>query len=142
LQAQLAAAGITVDLAPGPVATELDNYRNGKEQVGLWYWGPDFPDPSNYLAFAPGGLISKRASWPATAAPDIDKLANQAATTSDPTQRTALYQQLQRDLNAGGPFIPLIQPPTNIVTANSVTGAVYNPIWSVDVSAISAANAK
>jgi peptide/nickel transport system substrate-binding protein len=142
LQAQLAAAGITVDLAPGPVATELDNYRNGKEQVGLWYWGPDFPDPSNYLAFAPGGLISKRANWPTTAAPDIDKLANQAATTSDPTQRTALYQQLQRDLNAGGPFIPLIQPPTNIVTANSVTGAVYNPIWSVDVSAISAANAK
>jgi peptide/nickel transport system substrate-binding protein len=142
LQSQLAAAGITVDLAPGPVATELDNYRNGKEQIGLWYWGPDFPDPSNYLAFAPGGLISKRANWPTTAAPDIDKLANQAATTAEPAQRTALYQQLQRQLNAGGPFIPLLQPPTNIVTAKSVTGAVYNPIWSVDVSAISPASAK
>ena len=66
LQSQLAAAGIAVDLAPAPVATELDNYRNGKEQMGLWYWGPDFPDPSNYLAFAPGGLIGKRANWPAT----------------------------------------------------------------------------
>lgn len=142
LQAQLAAAGINVDLAPGPVATELDNYRNGKEQIGLWYWGPDFPDPSNYLAFAPGGLLGKRANWPTTAAPDIDKLATQAATTADATQRTAAYQQLQRALNAGGPFIPLLQPPSNIVTAKSVTGAIYNPIWSVDVSAIHPADAK
>ena len=139
LQSQLAAAGIAVDLAPAPVATELDNYRNGKEQMGLWYWGPDFPDPSNYLAFAPGGLIGKRANWPATAAPDIDA----AATTGrarPPTraQRDALYQQFQRGLNASGPFIPLVQPPTNIVTATSVTGAAYNPIWTVDVGTIGA----
>ncbi|MFC4949434.1 ABC transporter substrate-binding protein [Pseudonocardia sp. GCM10023141] len=138
LQSQLATAGIAVDLAPAPVATELDNYRNGKEQIGLWYWGPDFPDPSNYLAFAPGGLIGKRANWPATAAPDIDKAATAASTVADTAQRDALYQQFQEDLNASGPFIPLVQPPTNIVTAKSVTGAGYNPIWTVDVSGIGA----
>jgi peptide/nickel transport system substrate-binding protein len=138
LQSQLAAAGINVDLAPAPVATELDNYRNGKEQIGLWYWGPDFPDPSNYLAFAPGGLLGKRANWPTTAAPAIDQAATAASTSTDPTQRVALYQRFQQALNAGGPFIPLLQPPTNIVTANTVTGVAYNPIWSVDVSAIGA----
>jgi peptide/nickel transport system substrate-binding protein len=138
LQSQLAAAGIGVDLAPAPVATELDNYRNGKEQIGLWYWGPDFPDPSNYLAFAPGGLLGKRANWPTTAAPAIDQAATAASTSTDPTQRVALYQRFQQALNAGGPFIPLLQPPTNIVTANTVTGVAYNPIWSVDVSAIGA----
>jgi peptide/nickel transport system substrate-binding protein len=31
-----------------------------------------------------------------------------------------------------------VQPPTNVVTAKSVTGAAYNPIWTVDVSAIGA----
>ncbi|MGH8964849.1 MAG: ABC transporter substrate-binding protein, partial [Actinomycetes bacterium] len=36
LQAQLAEAGIAIDLAPAPVATELENYRAGKEQMGLW----------------------------------------------------------------------------------------------------------
>jgi peptide/nickel transport system substrate-binding protein len=138
LQSQLAAAGIAVDLAPAPVATELDNYRNGKEEIGLWYWGPDFPDPSNYLAFAPGGLIGKRANWPATAAPDIDKAATTAASVADFAQRGTLYQQFQEGLNASGPFIPLVQPPTNIVTAKTVTGAAYNPIWTVDVSAIGA----
>jgi peptide/nickel transport system substrate-binding protein len=136
LQSQLAAAGIAIDLAPAPVATELDNYRNGKEQMGLWYWGPDFPDPSNYLAFAPGGLIGKRANWPATAAPAINAVATQAGATADTAQRDALYQQFQQGLNASGPFIPLVQPPSNVVTATSVTGAAYNPIWTVDVGTI------
>jgi peptide/nickel transport system substrate-binding protein len=138
IQSQLAAAGITVDLAPAPVATELDNYRNGKEQMGLWYWGPDFPDPSNYLAFAPGGLIGKRANWPASAAPDIDATATRAAATGDTGQRDSLYQQFQQGLNASGPFIPLVQPPTNIVSATGVKGADYNPIWTVDVGSITA----
>ena len=138
LQSQLAAAGIAIDLAPAPVATELDNYRNGKEQMGLWYWGPDFPDPSNYLAFAPGGLIGKRANWPATAAPAINAVATQAGATADTAQRDALYQQFQQGLNASGPFIPLVQPPSNVVTATSVTDATYNPIWTVDVGTIGA----
>jgi peptide/nickel transport system substrate-binding protein len=138
LQSQLKDAGIAIDLAPAPVATELDNYRNGKEQMGLWYWGPDFPDPSNYLAFAPGGLIGKRANWPATAAPDIDATATQAAATADTGQRDGLYQQFQQGLNATGPFIPLVQPPSNIVSAKSVAGAGYNPIWTVDIGGITA----
>jgi peptide/nickel transport system substrate-binding protein len=139
LQSQLAAAGITVELAPAPVATELDNYRNGKEQMGLWYWGPDFPDPSNYLAFTPDELIGKRANWPATAAPDIDRAAKAAAAAVEPAERAGLYQELQRSLNAGGPFIPLVQPATNVVTAKSVTGAAYNPIWTLDLGAVGAA---
>jgi peptide/nickel transport system substrate-binding protein len=139
LQSQLAAAGITVELAPAPVATELDNYRNGKEQMGLWYWGPDFPDPSNYLAFAPDGLIGKRANWPASAAPDIDRAAKAAAAAVEPAERADLYQEFQRSLNAGGPFIPLVQPATNIVTAKSVTGAAYNPIWTLDLGSVGVA---
>jgi peptide/nickel transport system substrate-binding protein len=139
LQSQLAAAGIAVDLAPAPVATELDNYRNGKEQMGLWYWGPDFPDPSNYLAFAPDGLIGKRANWTAAAAPDIHQAATAAAAAVEPAERVALYQEFQRSLNAGGPFIPLVQPATNLVTAKSVTGAAYNPIWTLDLGSVGVA---
>ena len=139
LQSQLAAAGIAIDLAPAPVATELDNYRNGKEQMGLWYWGPDFPDPSNYLAFAPGGLIGKRANWPATARAR-DQRGGHPGRSRPPTRPSgdALYQQFQQGLNASGPFIPLVQPPSNVVTATSVTGAAYNPIWTVDVGTIGA----
>ena len=139
LQSQLAAAGIAIDLAPAPVATELDNYRNGKEQMGLWYWGPDFPDPSNYLAFAPGGLIGKRASWPATAAPAINAVATAGGRDRrhGPAGRPvpAVPAESQR-LRARSSRC--VQPPSNVVTATSVTGAAYNPIWTVDVGTIGA----
>ena len=46
IKQNLADVGITVNLAPAPTQTALDSYRNGKEQLGLWYWGPDYPDPS------------------------------------------------------------------------------------------------
>ena len=53
VQAQLKSIGINIKLAPQPVATELDAYRGGKENIGLWYWGPDYPDPTDYLVFTP-----------------------------------------------------------------------------------------
>lgn len=136
LQAQLATAGIQVDLAPAPVATELDPYRNGKEQIGLWYWGPDYPDAADYLVFGPGGTVGLRANWKADAAPAIASIVDKASTTSDPAQRKDLFLQFQEQSNASGPFVPLVQPATNIVTAKSVTGAVYNPVWTIDLAGL------
>ena len=136
LQSQLATAGIQVDLAPAPVATEIDAYRAGKEQIGLWYWGPDYPDAADYLAFAPDGAVGKRANWTAADAPDIAAVATQAMSTSDPTQRVSLYEQFQLMSNESGPFIPLVQPANHIVTAKSVTNAVYNPLWTLDIASL------
>lgn len=136
LQAQLSAAGIQVELAPAPVATELDPYRNGKEQIGLWYWGPDYPDAADYLAFGPGGIVGLRANWKPDMASDIASIADKAASTSDPDQRKQLYVEFQEKSNESGPFVPLVQPANNIVTATSVTNAVYNPVWTIDLAAL------
>jgi len=136
VQAQLKEVGITVNLAPAPTTTELDNYRNGKEQMGLWYWGPDYPDPSDYLAFLPGNLVGLRAGWKAGADPALTALGDQAASTTGDAARTAIYGQIQTSLNASGPFIPLVQPSRNTVTAGSLTGVVYNPVWTLDVAAV------
>ena len=32
--------------------------------MGPWYWGPDFPDPSDYLNFLPGALAGLRGQFP------------------------------------------------------------------------------
>jgi peptide/nickel transport system substrate-binding protein len=138
IQSQLAAAGMKVNLAPQPTATELDNYRNGKEQIGLWTWSPDYPDAGDYQAFAPGQLVGLRANWKTTAAPDIAAAAAQAATAASSDQRATLYQQYQKDMNATGPFIPLLQPANHLVSAASVTNAAYNPLWTVDLAALGA----
>ncbi|NUS06521.1 MAG: ABC transporter substrate-binding protein [Nonomuraea sp.] len=134
IQANLKDVGITVDLQPAPVTTALDNYRNGKEEMGLWYWGPDYPDPSDYLAFAPGKTVGLRAGWKEGAAKEIEESAAKAATAIGDEARKTAYADLQTKLNASGPFVPLIQPSQNIVTAASVTGLEYHPVWTVDVA--------
>jgi peptide/nickel transport system substrate-binding protein len=138
IQAQLKEVGITVTLAPAPTTTELDNYRNGKEQVGLWYWGPDYPDPSDYLAFLPGNLVGLRAGWKAGADPSLTALGTEAASTTDTATRQKLYEQIQTKMNAVGLFVPLMQPSRHMVAAASVTGAAYNPVWTIDVAALGA----
>ncbi|MFK4102504.1 ABC transporter substrate-binding protein [Streptomyces sp. NPDC019531] len=135
LQAQLKEVGITVNLAPAPTTTELDKYRGGKEEAGLWYWGPDYPDPSDYLVFLPGNLVGLRAGWKAGADPELTALGEKAATTIGNDARKALYEQIQTKLNASGPFVPLLQPSRHTVTAASVTGITYNPVWTIDVAA-------
>ena len=60
VKSDLAKVGITVNLKGSPVATSLNTYRAGTEQLGLWYWGPDYPDPNDYLVFLPGPTVGLR----------------------------------------------------------------------------------
>jgi peptide/nickel transport system substrate-binding protein len=136
IQSQLKAAGITINLAPAPVATELDAYRNGTETIGLWYWGPDYPDPSDYLVFTPGNVVGLRAGWAAGADASISKLADAAGTGGSNTARQSQFVALQKALNASGPFIPLLQPGNNIASKSTVTGVVYNAVWTIDIAAL------
>jgi peptide/nickel transport system substrate-binding protein len=136
LQAQLKTTGINVDLAPAPVATELDTYRAGKETIGLWYWGPDYPDPSDYLAFTPGAVVGLRAGWAEGADPTVSALAATAAAGGSDEERKSQFQDLQRALNNSGPFVPLLQPGNNIAARSSVTGIVYNAVWTIDIAAL------
>ena len=82
VQANLQAAGFKVDLAGAPVGTWLQKYRDGKMAFGLSLWGPDFPDPLDYLAFMPGELVGTRAGWPAGSDAAIEQLAARARVTS------------------------------------------------------------
>ena len=120
--------------SPAPVATELGNYRNGKEQMGLWYWGPDFPDPSDYLNFLPGALVGLRAGWAKGADPSLEAMGTKAASTTDKATRQDLYQQIQRSMNNSSPLMPLIQPAQILVGANSVKNLQSNALWLVNLS--------
>jgi peptide/nickel transport system substrate-binding protein len=138
LQQQLAAVGINVQLAPQPFATEIDPYRLGKEQIGLWYWNPDYMDPANYLAFGPGQSVGLRAGWQADADPAIAALVQQGYTTGDPTAREQVFQQWGEAMNEQSPFVPLIQPGSNVAHQPSVTNVYYNPTWLINVAGLGA----
>ena len=84
VQANLQDIGIKVELAGAPVGTWLDKYRGGTMAFGLSLWGPDYPDPADYLAFMPGELVGVRVGWPKGGDPALERLAATArVTTSD-----------------------------------------------------------
>ncbi len=130
----LAEVGITVTLKPAPTQTALDTYRNGKDQMGLWYWGPDFPDPSDYLAFLPGATVGERAKWAKGADTALETMGAKAQQTTDNDARKALYEQIQQKLNVRSPFMPLIQPAQLLVSVKSVSNVHSNALWELDLS--------
>lgn len=138
IAAQLAEAGITVKLLPTPVGEALTTYRNGTDAMGLWFWGPDWPDSSNYSQnFGPGLKVGLRAGWAAGAAPAISTIIKKVATESNAKTRASLYRDFQLALNANSPFMPLVQSPATLVSSKSVIGIASHPIWKVNLTEIS-----
>src|SRR5260370_27256620 len=134
VQQNLAQVGINVQLQGQSIAVALNSYRAGKEPMGLWYWGPDFPDASDSLNFLPGALVGLRADWVKGADPALEKLGITAAGTTVNSTRQTLYQQIQMSMNNAGPFMPLIQPAQILVGATSLKNLKSNALWLVDLS--------
>jgi peptide/nickel transport system substrate-binding protein len=134
VQQDLQQVGITVKLQGQSIQVALNSYRGGQEQIGLWYWGPDFPDPSDYLNFLPGALVGLRAGWAKGADPSLESMGTTAAGTTGKAARQSLYQQIQRSMNTASPFMPLIQPAQILIGSKSLKNLQSNALWLVDLS--------
>lgn len=134
VQQDLQQVGINVQLQGQSIQVALNSYRGGQEAMGLWYWGPDFPDPADYLNFLPGALVGLRAGWVKGADPSLEAMGTTAAGTTQNSARQTLYQQIQRSMNASSPFMPLIQPAQILVGATSLKNLQSNALWLVDLS--------
>lgn len=133
VQQDLQAVGITVQLEPQSITVSLEGYRKGTEQMGLWFWEPDYPDAADYLAFAPGHLVGLRAGFTPAVSPSIAAVAAKAAVTTDPMARTAIYQKYQEEMDAQGPFVPLIQTAQVLVATKNLTNLAENALWFIDL---------
>jgi peptide/nickel transport system substrate-binding protein len=135
VQAQLKEVGISITLAPASIGDALNTYRAGTEAMGLWFWGPDWPDSSNYTQnFSPGNKVGLRAGWVADANPAVTTLVNNVAVEPSAAKRLSDYRNYQLALNQNSPFVPLIQSPVVRVSAKSVKGLAANPIWEINLS--------
>jgi peptide/nickel transport system substrate-binding protein len=139
IQADLAEVGINVTLNVGDLQTSLEEYRNGQQGFAYWFWGPDILDPSDFLAFLPGGKVAtERAQWmPENAPEELITLIDQARVTSDQEARLAIYAQLQQWAMENGPFAPFNQPDIQTVYRADLQGYVWHPQWLLDVSLLS-----
>ena len=54
IQSSLKAIGFNIELSGSPTSNWLNEYRSGKAPFGLSLWGPDYPDPADYLVVHAG----------------------------------------------------------------------------------------
>ena len=112
------------------VARQVPERHDGLRPVPL---GPDYPDPADYLAFMPGELVGTRVGWPKGSDQALERLAARARVTTSDVARAPIYRQIQQRLNQTGPYFPLIQPTQVFASTKDLRGAVFNPLYSIDV---------
>ena len=140
IQADLAAVGITVSLNGLPRATALQLYREGKNQISAWSWAADYPDGQNFLVYAPGRTVGKRAGWLPEAgaeARELAQIATDAETERDPSKSAGLYRKLDERIAQVGPYAPLFQPAVPYAFRSNVQGVTYSSVWGVDFWTVS-----
>jgi ABC-type transport system substrate-binding protein len=93
IQAQMAAIGITVDLKFYDLAQFSSAVVQSNDfQLTSWVGGPwESPYPSTMRLFSSDGP----GNYGRYSNPEMDKLLNQALSTSDKAERTRLYQQIE-----------------------------------------------
>ena len=136
IQSDLATVGIDLALDGLPTVTSLTLYRSGKDQFGVWGWAADYADATDFLVWAPGRVVGKRAGWLPTASPDAAKLAALADTAEaevNDAKRIALLQEFEHTLAQVGPFVPLFQPSIPYAFRANVQGVAYNSVWAIDL---------
>jgi peptide/nickel transport system substrate-binding protein len=131
--------GITANLNPVPYTEELSNYRAGKLEADLHFYGVDYPGWTDFLPlFAPGGGIARpRNGYTADfnqAAQQIADLTAKAEKTLDEKQQGEYVLQAQRLLNQNGPFAWLFATKQIIAyRSDRIKQLSVNPIWYFDV---------
>jgi peptide/nickel transport system substrate-binding protein len=127
VQADLAEAGITVQLKPGDIGVTLERYRNGEESMGLWLWGPDYIDPLDRLAFTPGGKVGLRTNWTEeNASPELVAAVKKARVATDPAEREAAFTEIQQLMLDESAFAFLVQSGTQVAYNSAIEGFLYD----------------
>jgi peptide/nickel transport system substrate-binding protein len=136
LQADLGAAGIKVTLEPKERSVLLTEYRQGKPQMVLASWSPDYLDPHPWADafYRKGGPAARRVSYDDPKAVELVAAGDREL---DPKKRADIYKQLTRVALEDVPFIMLIQPKSFVGINPAIKGYAIHPIWFVTLSRLS-----
>jgi peptide/nickel transport system substrate-binding protein len=142
VQADLAEVGITANLRPVPSTQEATEFRAGKLEAAMHFWGADYIGWTDFLpVFAPGGHVAApRQGWTPAFSPEakrIADLAKESVTTLDAGKQQQLCYDAQRMMNDVGPFAWLFAANIQIGYRSDIIRSVAtNPVWYVDVGSV------
>lgn len=138
IQANMAKAGLTLNLVVVDGQQWLRRYREHDLDIWLGLWGPDYPDPhSNAKAFvvnkqdAPDGSesLADRFGWNSRGL-SADAMA--AVREQDTAKRKAMYEAIQKVHTDTSPFIFMFQEVRKVAVSARVKGLVMGTTFSDD----------
>jgi peptide/nickel transport system substrate-binding protein len=138
----LAGIGITANLRPTTSTQALTDFRAGKLEAIIHYWGADYIGWTDFLPpFAAGGHVAgPRQGWTAEFSPEAKQTADltaEALKTVDPKKQQQLCYQAQRIMNQVGPYAWLFEANVQVGYRKDVIKSIpTNPVWFVDVANI------
>lgn len=125
IQAQLAPAGINVEVKVFKWDAYIERIKEGDHEMALVGWNGDFVDPDNFLYTlfssenTKEGLVLNYSFYKNER---VDFLLTQARRSTDIEFRKSLYRELQEIIEAEIASIPLVHTMTAIATSKSVIG--------------------
>ena len=134
-QSDLGKIGITAKLtgARSPRRSALPRRHRAARPVVL---GPGLSGPERLPRVPPGrdGRPARRLAG--RCRPDARGARDEGRRDRRPGQARSRFRQIQNQLNASGPFFPLIQPGQVMVASKNLTDVVFNVLYWIDVAAI------
>lgn len=129
VQANLAEAGVTVNLESSANASYRDRIDAGDFQIAIGNWSPDFADPYMFMNYwfdsGKHGLSGNRSFY---TNPKVDELVRAAAVETDQAKREAMYQEAQKIAVEDAAYVYLFQRSTQLAMRDNVAGYVFNPM--------------
>ncbi|MCJ7993870.1 ABC transporter substrate-binding protein [Rhizobium cremeum] len=116
VQQTLAQAGIKLEIIPGDGKQTLTKYRARQHDIYIGQWGSDYFDPNSNaetFTFNPDNSDegkNKTLAWRNAWDPkDLTVKTQAALLEKDSAKRAAIYEDLQKEVLAKGPFVMLFQ---------------------------------
>ena len=122
VKSQLAAIGIDVEILQLESNTQYAQLATGDYEMAEGYMTSDIIDPSELTAYAGAGDEGTSAVWTFYNNADVNKLATQALSETDPSKRTQIYLKMQQQIHADAPYLWLYWSPARSAVAKNVHG--------------------
>jgi oligopeptide transport system substrate-binding protein len=140
IQQDLAEVGITAQLETQEFSTFLDTlFTPHTAPLGYVGWYQDYPDTSDFIdpILSCATTIKGGSNAPQYCNEEVDKAAAAAKGMTDQAARDAAYQEIQRQIMADAPIVPIFYLERFNIVSKRVGGFALHPVWLIDVRSLS-----
>jgi ABC-type transport system substrate-binding protein len=129
IQQDLAEVGVDAEIRSASFEEYLSSTSSGRTDAGMAGWFADFPDPSTFLnvlfdsAQIPANNLAKYSN------PEVDEKLARARYVQDAEERLTLYREIQKQILADHPWVPIFYHVNYYFVSPRVGGYVIHPVW-------------